>query len=491
MERKQVILNLLKKGYLVSPEIIAEINDQDDLINNLIKKFDSKNIPLVINREILQTANKKPETPDLSFKIKPNVKILKNYTNEDKKIEVGDFVNYFKLRYKEIRGILQRRPELQDVISINRILNKKEKEKASFIGILSDKHETKNGNFILTFEDLTGKIKVIVSKNERELHELCKDIMLDEVLGVNGSLGKEIIFARSIIYPDLPLTKELKKSPDEVYAICTSDLHVGSTYFYKENFLKFIDWLNGNFGGEKQAEITKKVKYLFLCGDLTAGVGVYPKQEDELAIKDVYEQYKELAGLLGKIRKDIFIIACPGNHDSVRMSEPQPILSRNFAKPLFELQNIIFANNPGWINIHSSENFDGFTFLLYHGFSFFYYASNVESIRKSGGSARGDLIKKYLLQRRHLAPSHTSTLYFPDSRFDPLIIDIIPDFFVSGHLHQISNEDYRNVTMIGCGCWEKLTKYQEKTGSKSDPCKITLINLKNREIKVLNFLKDS
>ena len=421
--------------------------------------------------------------------IKPNIKIVKNFVQTQKKINISDFIEYFKIRYKTLREILLKRQELQDTISINRVLNKKDKEKVAVIGMLMTKDITKNDNFILQIEDLTGVIKVIIGKRDMDLYNICKEIMLDETLGFFGSFSKGVLFAERIIFPDIPLTKEFKKSPDEVYVVCTSDIHVGSRLFHKNEFLNFIEWLNGNFGDENQKNIAKKVKYLVVTGDLVAGVGVYPGQDKELTLKDINDQYKELGELLNKIRKDIFIILCPGDHDAVMVNEPQPILDKDFSKSLYELSNVSLVTNPAFVNIHSSETFSGFDFLLYHGHSFIYYANTVDHIRNSGWTGRGDLIMKYLLQRRHLSPTHGATTYLPESGHDPLVIDIVPDFLVSGHLHQISNLNYRNVSLIGCGCWEALTPYQEKTGNKADPGKVTLVNLKTRELKILNFLQ--
>ena len=94
---------------------------------------------------------------------------------------------------------------------------------------------------------------------------------------------------------------------------------------------------------------------------------------------------------------------------------------------------------------------------------------------------------KFLLQKRHLAPAHSSTLYIPDIRGDSLVIDKVPDIFVSGHIHKSSHGNYRNVTMLNCSCWTSQTEFQEKMGISPDPCKIPIINLQSREVKIMNF----
>ena len=124
---------------------------------------------------------------------------------------------------------------------------------------------------------------------------------------------------------------------------------------------------------------------------------------------------------------------------------------------------------------------------MYHGYSFDYYVANVESIRTGGGYQRADLIMKFLLKRRHLAPSFESTPYFPGHRQDPLLITKIPDFFVTGHIHYSSVANYKSVTMISCSCWQGKTTFQEKLGHKPEPARLPVVNLKTREVKVLRF----
>jgi len=418
-----------------------------------------------------------------------NVIILKSYIEEIKKREVQDFVTYFRKRYEALRGILINRPELQDSISINRILNKSNKENVSLIGIVNNKNLTKNGNMVLELEDFSGSIKVIFSSNKKDLLLLSKDVILDEVIGIMGINLGDAVFANNIFFPDIPLTNELKKLDREEYVVFTGDIHFGSKMFLQEDFLNFIDWLNLKYGDNEQKRIASKVKYLFFVGDLVEGVGIYPGQEEDLFIKDIYKQYEGLSLLLAKIRKDIKVVLIGGNHDALRVAEPQPMLDKKIAKSIYELNNITIGTNPSTINIASSTNFDGFNVLLYHGFSFPYLAENIETVRLNGRLERADLIMKSILQKRHLAPSHESTLYIPDIKGDGLVIDKVPDFFVTGHIHKTSVLNYRNVTNLGCGCWTKQTEDQAKRGIVPEPSRVIIVNLQTREVKLLNFGK--
>ena len=75
----------------------------------------------------------------------------------------------------------------------------------------------------------------------------------------------------------------------------TSDIHVGSKLFLEKQFVKFIEWLNGNVDTRK--DIAEKIKYLVISGDLVDGIGVYPNQDKELSISDIYKQYSVLFDL--------------------------------------------------------------------------------------------------------------------------------------------------------------------------------------------------
>ena len=417
------------------------------------------------------------------------VKVVSSYEAPPKKREANDFIEYFNSRYLLLEKLLKPRHGMQNVVSINRISNKKNREEVSVIGMVMDKQDTKNGNCIMTVEDRTGNIKVLINKNRPDLYKTTKDVVLDEVIGITGVNGNDIIFANNLIFPDIPMIKEIKKCEDEAYALFLSDMHVGSKDFLKQDFNRFLKWINQETGTEAQKHIASMVKYIFIIGDLVDGCGVYPGQEKELEIKDIKNQYKVCAELLGNIPNHIKLIICPGNHDAMRLAEPQPPIYKDFAEPLYQMTNTTLTSNPATVNIHSSSNFPGFDVLLYHGYSFDFYVTEVESIRNNGGYDRADLLMKFLLQKRHLAPSYTSTLYVPDIKSDFLVVDKVPDFFVSGHIHKAAASNYKCVTLISGSCWQGKTAYQEKVGHNPEPSRVPLVNLQTRQMKILKFGK--
>jgi len=522
-KKKEIVSFFLEKGLLVTEDLLGALEDKESIekiysliseeksadilvLNNDIKKILCKgNAKGIIGKELEKTAvlaqkHNKTEAYSNAMEViessgrkescekNEDIKIIKSYNGEDKKREIQDFVSYFNARYKAVEKILRQRAEMQGVLSIGRVVAKRDKETVAIIGIVSSKDVTKNNNLILSVEDSTGEIKVHINKNKPQLYEQAKDIVLDEVIGVVGGNSQNVVFANQIIWPDIP-QKRLKKAEDEKYAVFLSDLHVGSNNFLKSEFEKFLKWISGEVGSETQKALAEKIDYIFIVGDLVDGVGIYPGQETELVLDDIYRQYDECAALLKQIPSRIKIVICPGNHDAMRIAEPQPELYKDLANPIWALENVKMTTNPCLVNIGSSEDFSGFDVLLYHGYSFDYFVANVDSIRNGGGYDRADLIMKFLLQRRHLAPSHSSTLYIPEASEDSLVIDKVPDFFVTGHIHKTSVANYKGVTMICGSCWQSKTSFQEKVGHHPEPCRVPIVNLKTRDVKILKFGK--
>ncbi|MEM2915853.1 MAG: DNA-directed DNA polymerase II small subunit [Candidatus Woesearchaeota archaeon] len=487
LKKKEIVKYLLDQRILVRPELLSAFSQPEQ-----VEYFHQQILQGVPASQMLLLAEKhQPEQqkPQQLPSYVSRVKIVFQYQDKPKKISPQDFVNYFNARYKTIEKLLHHRQELQNIMSIGRLYNKKDRETVSVIGMVTDKQTTKNENKVLVVEDPSGQIKVMINKNKQEVYEAASDIVLDEVIGIVGTVGNNILFANNIIVPDVPLTGELKKSPDEVYAVVLSCIHVGSKLFLKESFDKFLRWIRGETGSEEQRAIAAKVGYVFIVGDLVDGVGIYPNQEKELEILDIKEQYNEAARLLKQIPQNIAIIITPGNHDAGRISEPQPPLPRTYASALYEIPNVILTGNPCMVNIHSSETFPGFDVLLYHGFGFDDYGEMVPSIKNSGKSIsdRAPLIMKFLLQRRHLAPTHTSTLYVPDPEKDPLVLERVPDFFIAGHIHKSNAASYRGIGIVSASCFQSKTPFQEKMGHEPDPGRVPVINLQTRAVKIIRF----
>jgi DNA polymerase II small subunit len=391
---------------------------------------------------------------------------------------MSDFVGYFRSRLLAIKSILQERADLTNLTSINKISNQRQNS-ISIIGIVSEKAVTKNKNLILKMEDMTGTISVLVNISKEELYKTAQKVLLDEVIAIKASGSSEFLFANDIIFPDAFAPK--REESKEEYAAFISDIHCGSSMFLEEEFSRFISWLNLERGTEEQKELAKRVKYLFISGDTVDGVGIYPGQEDMLAIKDVKAQYVKLGEYLNKIRKDITIFHIPGQHDAVRVAEPQPPVGENYAAPLHKIENLILLSNPSMVEVCGRK------VLMYHGASFHNIIDDIEELRLANAHNNPSKVIKEILLRRHLAPTHASTVYIPNSEVDPLVIRQVPDIIATGELHKIDVSNYNNIRIIASSCWQSQTPFEEKVGNVPEPCKVPILNLKNNSVKIMDF----
>ncbi len=413
----------------------------------------------------------------------PEVKIISSEIIPYRRIEVKDFVTHFKNRYNFFKEILKERKELENLVSINKIGNNRT---FSLIGIVANKKITKNKNILIELEDLTGKRSILVTQSKEAVMEQAKDVLLDEIIGIKCSGGRDFIYANEIIFAECK-SLEKKKAENEGYALFISDVHTGSKLFLEENFNRFLDWINGKDADEAMKDKLRKIKYLFMVGDNIDGVGIYPGQESLLAIKDVSSQYEKLASMLERIPKHIKIIICPGQHDAVRVPEPQPAIDAEFAKRLTEMSNVLLVSNPAIVEIEATEKKSGFTVLMYHGASMHSLVDEIESLRTGQAHLNPSKIVKQILKHRHLSPIHSGNVYIPDEKEDHLAILKIPDIMVTGDLHRTDIEISNNILIICCSCWQSITPFEEKVGNQPDPCKVPMLNLKTREIKIMDF----
>jgi DNA polymerase II small subunit len=481
--------DIIEKFSVLKEKVINKnsLSKNFDKIQNLIenkKVVEKIKVNFGISFEILRESyvpekEKKEEVNELG-----NLKILMSVPNISKKIEPMDFVHYFRLRFNEIKNMLKERKELDNLTSINKISEKR--QAVSAIGIVFDKRVSKNKNILLDIEDLTGRTRVLVSKDKKDVYEKAKNILPDDILAIRGFGDKEIIFANDIIYPDAMLSERTRLDRDESVAFI-SDTHVGSNNFLENNFLKFIKWINGETGDESQREEAKKIKYLLITGDTIDGVGVFPGQEDLLKIKDIKEQYKKLAEFLEMIRKDVKIVLCPGQHDGVRVAEPQPLIGAYYGEALHKIENVILVSNPALVEIKNAGGKRGVKILMYHGASLNSFINEIDSLRLENAHKNPTRVVREILKRRHLSSMHSAVTYIPNTKKDYLVISEVPDVINTADLHRTDVESYNGILMICSSCWQSTTPFEEKVGNIPDPCKVPVLNLKTGKVKILDF----
>jgi DNA polymerase II small subunit/DNA polymerase delta subunit B len=63
----------------------------------------------------------------------------------------------------------------------------------------------------------------------------------------------------------------------------------------------------------------------------------------------------------------------------------------------------------------------------------------------------------------------------------------VPDVITTGEMHRADVATYNGILIITNSCWQAQTPYEEKIGTFPDPCKVPVLNLKTRELKIYDF----
>jgi len=408
------------------------------------------------------------------------IKVLSDVTG--KRTSEGttdDFASLFKNRYHDLREILHgQRREVANAIPISRI--KKTMPDVQLIGIVRNVRTTPNGHRIIELEDETGVVTLMALKNFTEVFPLASEVMLDEVIGVVGKFSKQgdLILIQNIVFPDVKIQHERKRTETPVCAAFLSDIHIGSKMFMQDEWNAFLRWINGDLGNSRQRDVASRLKYLVLPGDLVDGIGIYPGQEKELSITNIYEQYQTLATQLQLIPDHITVIIQPGNHDAVRPAEPQPAFEAEI-RDLFTGAHYAFFGNPCSFSLH------GVDILSYHGQSLLDYSTNIQALSYNEPTE----VMKLMLRKRHLAPTYGGYTPLAPEHTDYMIIQNPPDVFVTGHVHTSKLDSYRGITLINASSWQSQTSYQKMLNFVPDSAKLPIVDLKSGNATTMDFSK--
>lgn len=479
------------QGFLVDPSFNPEEVDEVDEFLEYVKKLEPK--PFVINEEvhqkfkdyqkpvkILKTSESKKERGD----VYSNVEVVRNYEWRNREVGISDFVKHYQNRYEVMKRMLMNRPSLSMTLSLSRINDNNSNDTVQAIVMVSTIRKSSSGNYFMKLEDPTGRTYALITPKSTAF-DTADQIIPDEVIGVEGVKKGRYLYVDQVFFPEIPSDRQPKHTEEEVYAAFIGDIHVGSNNFLSKEFSNFLRWIKGEDGPENQKRIARKVKYLFVLGDLVDGVGIYPTQEEELLIPDIYRQYKEVNKYLSQIPENINVIMIPGNHDATRLIEPQPFPKKEIAQNLYDIPNAQLLSNPSKVNIHAKDDFPGFNTLLYHGTSFTWYLDNIPKLREKGYD-HPEKVLKFLLRKRHLASPHTAVTRDMFEK-DHLVIDQLPDILASGHLHVSAMTRYNQTVALSASCWQSQTSFQKKLGIIPHPGKVPLLNLQNGRMVLMEF----
>ena len=410
----------------------------------------------------------------------PRVTVMRDITGESLcEGHKENFFNYFFARFERMKSILRRNSAVRNVMPINMVKKRGQyqhagNERISVIGMVANIRITKKDKRIVTLEDETGRLNGLIGNDGNDPSD--NGLVLDETVAFTGKMARDrdLFYVDRVVQPGVPWGRQVNRADEEIYAVFLSDIHAGSNTFLTEQWETFIKWMNGEF--KEQIDIVNRIKYLVINGDNVDGIGIYPKQKYDLAITDIHKQYQKLGEYLRSIPEHIQIVMIPGNHDAVRRAEPQPALMEEMTKHF--PSNVTLLGNPSYFKLH------GTVVLAYHGASIddwitalnhLNYTNPLESMQE-------------MMIRRHMLPMYGMKTPLAPEKDDHLIIDPIPDIFITGHTHSFGTMAYRNTLLINGSTWQSQTDYQKMHNFDPIPAKVTAVNLSTLGHTVVDFM---
>lgn len=503
---QKAVASVLQAGYqldkdaFVFLEEITETEDPVKIVERAVEKIEMfAQKPLFLSRSLLEelviTESQRPlpqkapispappKTGKKTFRpyakeIEPKIKVIEDPTEKIcTQGSVEDYLKYFRDRFKRLERILRRRMDTKDAMPISEALKAPKNSKVKVIGMLTEKRESKQKIF-LKLEDMNAAVTVFVPQGIKETTRAkVHALLLDQVVCIVAVKSRnKLLVLEDVFFPEVP-QRTPRKAPIPVYAALISDLHVGSKLFMEEQFTRFLLWLKGKLGNTYQRELAGKIKYVIIAGDLVDGIGVYPGQAKELAIKDIHQQYRLASKFIEQIPEYIELVIIPGNHDASRKALPQPAIPKEYLESIYEAREVHSLGDPCTISLHGVE------LLIYHGRSL----DDVISRAPNQSFKEPEKAMKLLLQCRHLAPIYgEKTPISPESR-DFMVIERTPDVFHTGHIHIEKHETYRGILLVNSGAWQKPTTFQKKMGLEPTPGIVPIVNLQTLQVATVNF----
>ena len=382
--------------------------------------------------------------------------------------EYEDFVATFRDRYERLAGTLRGRVNHRNATAIESSPGGGD---AGMIGMISDIRSTASGHWLIELEDTTGVFPCLVMK-DKDIAGMVDELLYDEVIGVEGTISDDggILFVDDLYFPDIPRTYEPSTADRHVQAALISDVHVGSQEFVADAWSEFASWLH--------TPEAARIEYLLIAGDMVEGVGVYPDQDEELDVIDIFDQYRAFSEYLKEVPGDIEIVMIPGNHDAVRLAEPQPGFDE-------ELREIMTAHDARIVSNPALVTVEGVSVLMYHGVSLDEVIAELPEEKANYDEPHRAMYQ--LLKKRHVAPQFGGhTRLAPESK-DYLVMDEVPDVFHTGHVHKLGWGKYRNVLAVNSGCWQAQTAFQESVNIDPDVGYAPVLDLDTLDMTVRKF----
>jgi DNA polymerase II small subunit/DNA polymerase delta subunit B len=367
MEKEKIIRTFLEKGYQLDARSLEFFHENPEKLDIFFEKVASIAVPPTISLEFIKSL----------IEQKQEVEVLKKFEFDTagKMLTIENITKYFADRYESLRKHLSGRLELVNLISINKITPKT--KKFSLIVMVKE-----NADRSLLVEDSTGEATVCMRD------ETFEQIVPDEVIGVVCEKENDAVNVKKIIFPNIPLKRDITRTEKNAYAIFISDMFLDQI----DNSKKILD---------KIASVSCDKPYVFVLGNVSS------KKED---ITKFFEN----------LPNNAYKIFLKGDID-----------------PEMKIEDVTMLSHAALVKIE-----DNIIVLVCNGKIF----SEYKKIWKGQPSEN---IMLNLLKKRHLSPVFDFNKKISDE--DAYTIDTVPDIFVSSNFNKPGVTNYKGTTIASNG----------------------------------------
>ena len=472
-EVSSAITYALSKGFQIHPDafkILEKIDAKElqNIIKQVVREKARQNLFLINQNDLRMFVES-----EVDEGVEDKYSILFDPTKKVTSAEgIDGFTTLFTDRYSKLLKIMTQRAQAKKLISIGVITNGKLGEEVFVGGLLMDRKIERDVTKLVV-DDPTGSVEILVFN--QELQEIANSLLMDQFVMVGIVNGKNGGFiAKEILGPDIP-DHIANRSKTEAYAVLISDIHIGSKYFMEKEFTEFISWLSS------PDPISRKVRFLLICGDIVDGIGIFPNQDKELLLTNVDEQMAKAAQLLDKIPRHIKTFIIPGNHDPGRRALPQPAIPEKYNMSLWNRENFFMLGNPALLELN------GVKILMFHGQSL----DDVVGTTPGLSYAQPAKAMRALLKTRHLSPIYGKRTPIAPELEDFMVINDVPDIFHSGHVHVVDLDMYKGTLIVNSGAWQTQTSFQASVGITPTPGIAVIVNLSTMKVFTKDFSENS
>ncbi len=272
MDRSEIVQKFLAAGYQLGSDALSYFEENQDKVQTFLDLSSGKPETPIITKQIID---------NILGGINPKIKIAKTFFSKNKPVMIEELANQLRNRYQKISEIMSKKPELANLISVNRI--SQQTKKFSLIAMIK---EINLGDRSLVVEDPTGTAPVYISDEAvADFNYLVEDEVIGLVCDNEDSSENRVV---KIIFPDIPLATKISASSEEIFVMFLSDIHIDELGFLPHSLEKLSNYL-------------KKIKQetiVFVLGDIAPDkekvekfVELFPKNFSLSFLKGELENY--------------------------------------------------------------------------------------------------------------------------------------------------------------------------------------------------------